>query len=191
MNKNRILLVSIVASLSCLSLVGCMTVPAPSNDPGGAPSTNLVTTLDTNAVINSIEVIVPPLVSAGCDHDKNLAPYLTQLSILLRTAAGNGKVDPASISNSLANISIKELRTPESAAIEKTILGFYSVFAGKVVNAKLDQVSWLRPVLVALADAIDAGLPAVGWNSSPMWYEREAPYRQVMVWNRSYPPNRF
>jgi len=149
-----------VALLAMVALLGfgagCTTATVPGAN--GQPATT-VPTLDTNAVITGINAVVPVAVRLAVQKDTNCGPYLKQAAIIFRAAAMRGDFDPLMIQQSLASISIKELRTDEAALAEQAGLALYQAYVAQVVSAKLDQVVWLRPVLDALSRAIVQGLP--------------------------------
>jgi hypothetical protein len=120
--------------------------------------TNTVRTLDTNAVITGINGVVPGAVRLACAKDANARPYFQQAQVLLTALADSGVVDPNVIQASLSNISIRELRSDEAIIAEQAALALYDAFAAQVVNQRLDRVTWLRPVLAAVANAIGRGL---------------------------------
>lgn len=148
------------------TLVGCTTTKVVTTGTDGTVVTNTVKTLDTNAVIESIGVIVPSAVSIACASDTNAIAYFQQAALMLKLLADTGTVDYATVSNSLSTISVKEIRNNQQAIIaEVTIMAIYKAAVAKVVDGQLDKVTWLRPVLAALAQAIQDGIPVNGTTS--------------------------
>lgn len=136
-------------ALAAIAFTGCKTVTTPTGQ-----TTN---TLDTNAVITAMQAVVPAAVRYACEHDTNARPYFIQASVIIHAAANNGQFSTASISNSLASISIRGLRSQQAIDAETAAFGIYQLFAGQVVTEKLSQVVWLPPVLNALGDDLLAG----------------------------------
>jgi hypothetical protein len=125
-------------------------------------TTNVTRTLDTNEAISLIEAAVPPAVEMVCQKDKNASAYFQQAQLVIRAAAANGQYDVATITNSLSKISIRELRSQNAVMAEEAALSLYQAFAAQAVTQQLDKVVWLRPVLLAVADAIKSGVDLAG-----------------------------
>jgi hypothetical protein len=76
---------------------------------------------------------------------------------VLNAAATSGSYDIATITNSLSKISIRELRTQNAVIAEEAALAIYKAFFAQVVSKQLDREVWVKPVLLALAEAMKAG----------------------------------
>jgi hypothetical protein len=119
--------------------------------------TNSVTTLDTNMTLAAINVAVPGTVRLVCAKDENARAYFLQAALVLNAAASGGQYDVATITNSLAKISIRELRSQNAVIAEEAALAIYKAFFAEVVSKQLDREVWLKPVLLALAEAVKSG----------------------------------
>jgi hypothetical protein len=142
---------------------GCTTTATFSTQTNAAGSivtvTNVQKVLNTNVVISVLNFTVPPAVTLACSKDTNAVAYFQQAGLILTALINSGQFSPTVVSNSLANISINQLRTPDAITAETMALEVYEAFAAQVVTAKLDQSYWLAPVLGALANDIQAGIP--------------------------------
>lgn len=154
--KKLIGLAGIIALIGASAVVTVSTTGCSST---GTGTNSTVQTLDTNAVIAGIKAVVPIGVRLACEKDTNAAAYFDQAALIIGAAANNGTFDMQTLTNSLATISVRELRSQDAILAEEAGLAIYQAFAAQVVTAKLDQVTWLRPVLSALADAIKEGTP--------------------------------
>lgn len=160
-----VLLTVSVATMGYFS-TGCKTttsqvVTAGTNASGAFTITNEVatSTIDPQATSDAILVVVAAAVPFAVEKDAHCVPYLRAASIILRSAANAGAYDPVALQTSLKNISIKELRTPEAEAGINAAFAIYKAYVGRAADARLDKNAWVKPVLNALADGIEAGLP--------------------------------
>jgi hypothetical protein len=160
----RVGLIGLITACACIALLtACTTtrVVTPVTDPYDPNVTKLITnsvsTLDTNLTIGIIEATVPPTVRLVCEKDNNARAYFLQASLVLNAAATSGSYDIATITNSLSKISIRELRTQNAVIAEEAALAIYKAFFAQVVSKQLDREVWVKPVLLALAEAIKSG----------------------------------
>ena len=150
----------IAAFITCVAVYlfiacGCVQRQVVTTSSSGASVTNTVSVLDTNKVCKAIRDIVPPAVRVAVRRDSNCKPYLQQVAIVFATVANSGQYDYATLTNSLANISLRTLRTPEAADVEDMILSTYKAFLGDLVDAVLeDKAAWAKPVMDSISDAI-------------------------------------
>ena len=161
----RFYFTTLVALAAAAALVsGCIKTMQVSSNTGTngvvTLTTNIVSTLDTNAVVSAINAVVPAAVSYACSKDTNAAPYFVQAALVLKAASDAGQYDPAQIEASLSKISIRQLRTQTAIDAENAGLSIYKAFFGQVVDQQLAKVLWLDPILQGLANAIQAGIPA-------------------------------
>jgi hypothetical protein len=140
---------------------GCKTT-ATTTVSGGVTNTVQTTSLDPERTAGVIQALVPAGVALAAEKDTNSIAYFRASSILLHALVDNGATDPAQVKATLDTISVKELRTPEAAAVTQAALGIYQAYFADVVARKLDNNQWLVPVLTAIAEGIDAGLPPLG-----------------------------
>lgn len=151
------LIVLICATLFLLP-TGCKTVTT--TDASGVTTTS--TQLDPVRTSAAIHAILEPGVALAIEKEPKTVTYFSVASIVLHTALNDGTFDPdklqAELAKSLPNVS--ELQTPEVKAAIQATMGLYRAYFADVVTAKVDQVTWLKPVLTAVVDSIDASLPA-------------------------------
>lgn len=118
----------------------------------------VVTKLDPTRTSDAIRAILPAGVVAAVNADHNSAAYLQASALAINAAVENGAYDPDKLKATLDTISVKELRTPEARVCIEAALGIYRAYWADSVSAKLDQTVWVKPVMKAIADGIEAGL---------------------------------
>jgi len=157
---NKIILVSILTlSVGALGLLtpGCTTT-SKQVVTNGVTNTVQVTQLDAQKTADAIAVVLPAGVAFAVARDANTAAYFHAAAIVFAAAVENGQYDPKAIETTLSTISIKELRTPEAKAAIEAGLAIYRSYFGEIISQKLEQATWVKPVLLALAEGIEGGL---------------------------------
>lgn len=165
MRNRRLLPIFAMALAICATAVipiastGCKTVTTQVVDANGVTNQVSKSELDPIRTSEAIRTIVSTAVPFAIEKDAHAIAYFRGATIVLRAAAEGGRYDPDALQATLNTISVKEVRSPEAKACINAALGIYRAYFGEAVNAKLDQNEWVKPVLLALANGINDGLP--------------------------------
>lgn len=126
-----------------------------------APSGNAVVAgyeLTPETVQRDIRLAAKIGAREGCKQDRNVEPYLQSAVVVLTAALNDGAIDFETVKASLANISVKEIRSDTAQQYISDALELYQAHAGSQVAGKIDGVKYLRPALTGLRDGIVDGL---------------------------------
>lgn len=153
--KKTEIIIAVLTIAALAFLTGCKTAGGSSSGGTNAP----IVRLDPQMTSDAIRVAVAAVVPFAIEKDTNSIAYFRAAAIVLNAASDSGNYDTAQLKASLDHISVRELRSAEARAGINAAFAIYKAYAGKAVDAKLAQDEWVKPVLQALADGINAALP--------------------------------
>ena len=145
---------------------GCTTTTQVVTGTNGVLVTNVVKTLDTNAVRTTCALVVAvgtplmPQAVQACPECK--VWFGVAAGVINWLLAGGGPLDPDTVAGALAaaRVRLPQAEVTEVRAVTEALAGVYHAYAAKVIAQKLDQTQFLRPVLQAIADLLQAGAQA-------------------------------
>lgn len=165
MKKNLtslLFLTALLAIAATLTFSGCTSVPKTTTTVvNGQTQTNttLVAQADPTKVAEAVKALVLTGSVLAVEKDPNARAYLQAAAIAIGAVANQGQYDPGTVKTTLNSISVNELHSQEAQVVIQAALGLYSSYFSDVVSQKLDQTTWLGPILKAIAEGINAGLP--------------------------------
>lgn len=153
MKRIGLLTLLAVTCATALSFTGCVTRP---KDGGNA---NAYINPSNTAVI--VEGTVEIATLYAMKQDTNTIQYFLAAASALDLILDNGVVDPQQVRETLAQATAGD-SSAETWLVIAAGLNVYRVFAANVVSEKLDQVEYLRPVLIGFRNGIKKGLLGPG-----------------------------
>ena len=139
-------------------MTGCtttQTVTAGAN--GGPPVTNTTRVVDVDTTCALVAAVGTPLMPSAVQKCPECRTWFAVAANVIGVALHNGTLDPATIQTALAAAKLPANDVEEVQAVTEALLGVYQVYAGKVVQQKLDQTRYLVPVLTAIQQLLAAG----------------------------------
>jgi hypothetical protein len=140
------------------SFTGCTTKTTVTQGADGTYKTNTLSSLNLPALTNAIALAVPPAVNLAVSQEPQARAYLADAAVVINLVLASGSYDPNSLNAALNTLGVKEVRTPQAQAAIDAAVALYKGMYGQVVEAQLDKVTWLPPILKAIADGITEGL---------------------------------
>lgn len=167
--KRTLVLIGIIA----LAVVACVrqkVVSTSINPATGQPvyTTNLVTTvagitIDAPHTASAIRNAAPPLIRLAIADYPETKAYFVAVDVVIQAAISGGTYDAKVLAAEVDavgaqfNFTDPHAKAAAVAGVESAF-GLYKAYAGDVVTAKLNTITWLAPVLPAVHDALVASL---------------------------------
>lgn len=124
--------------------------------------TGCATTAPTQQTVQKASAAIVVVAKRGARYelsrDPNSRAYFEAAEVALTVALADGDYNPNHLEDALRNISINEIKKPEIAEAIGAALDLYRIEYGDSIGQKIDQVSYLRPILTSFRDGISLAL---------------------------------
>jgi hypothetical protein len=154
--------VATIGSMIALTLImpiittGCKTTAVVTNN-----TTNTVVTFDLQTATNLINGVASLGVYTATQPGTGnpaLVPYFRLAAATIGGLTDANTFDPNTIETALTKLSISGLNTEYGVLAIKAALLIYQTAFASVVSQQLDQVTYLKPILMSLTEGIQLGL---------------------------------